>query len=177
MSENPKVYSWKNPIIWILSILLIFLAIGCKSEAENGEKIRIAVARFSHETCTFCPRPTTIEDWEFYGLPSRELFESNRGYIGGFKRMCDEYGGIELVGILSPRGARGGSSGSWITAEAFDKYSSLIVDDLEQAGHLDGVFLTEAYGDVNLIPHYLLWGSLGYLFNINTTTGRGQDEV
>ncbi len=120
----------------------MFLAIGCKSEAENGEKIRIAVARFSHETCTFCPKPTTIEDWEFYGPPSRELFDSNRGYIGGFKRMCDEYGGIELVGILSPRGARGGSSGSWITAEAFDKYSSLIVDDLEQAGHLDGVFLS-----------------------------------
>lgn len=142
MSENQKVYSWKNPIIWILSILLMFLAIGCKSKVENGKKIRIAVARFSHVTCTFCPRPTTIEDWEFYGLPSRELFDSNRGYIGGFKRMCDEYGGIELVGILSPRGARGGSSGSWITAEAFDKYSSLIVDDLEQAGHLDGVFLS-----------------------------------
>lgn len=142
MSENPKVYAWKNPIFWIFSILFLFLAIGCKTGVENGKKIRIAAARFSHETCTFCPRPTTIEDWEFYGPPSRELFDSDRGYIGGFKRMCDEYGGVELVGILSARGARGGSSGSWITTEAFDKYSSLIIDDLEQAGHLDGVFLS-----------------------------------
>ena len=142
MSDNLKAYSWKNPIFWILCILLMFIAIGCKSEAENGENIRIAVATFSHETCTFCPRPTTIEDWEFYGPPTRELFDSNRGYIGGFKSMCDEYGGVELVGILSPRGARGGSSGSWITTEAFDKYSNLIVDDLKQAGNLDGVFLS-----------------------------------
>jgi microcystin degradation protein MlrC len=141
MSDNLKTKSWKNPIFWILPVLLVFLAVGCKVDAENGKKIRIAVATFSHETCTFCPRPTTIEDWEFYGPPTRELFGSNQGYIGGFKRMCDEYGGIELVGILSPRGARGGSSGSWITTEAFDKYSGLIVDDLKQAGHLDGVFL------------------------------------
>jgi microcystin degradation protein MlrC len=141
MSDNLKPLPWKNPIFWILSFLLVFLALGCRADGENGKNIRIAVATFSHETCTFCPRPTTIEDWEFYGPPTRELFGSNQGYIGGFKRMCDEYGGIELVGILSPRGARGGSSGSWITTEAFDKYSGLIVDDLKHAGHLDGVFL------------------------------------
>jgi microcystin degradation protein MlrC len=110
--------------------------------SKKQKPIRIAVARFSHETCTFCPKPTTIQDWEYYGPPSRDLFTSDRGYIGGFKRMCDEYGGIELVGILSPRGARGGSSGSWITRDAFDKYSGLIVEDLKQAGRLDGVFLS-----------------------------------
>ncbi len=142
MSEYSKAFLLKNPIFWILLIFLTFLAIECKTVAENGEKIRIAVARFSHETCTFCPRPTTTEDWEFYGPPSRELFDSNQGYVGGFKRMCKEYGGIELIGVLSPRGAKGGSSGSWIATEAFDKYSGLIVDDLEQAGHLDGVFLS-----------------------------------
>jgi len=26
--------------------------------------IRIAVASFSHETCTFCPNITTLEAWE-----------------------------------------------------------------------------------------------------------------
>ncbi|UCC40205.1 MAG: M81 family metallopeptidase [Candidatus Aminicenantes bacterium] len=142
MKNSSKVYLRKNPIYWILLIFFMFLSFGCKNEVENGKKMRIAVARFSHETCTFCPRPTTIEDWEFSGPPSRELFTSKQGYIGGFKTMCEEYGGIELVGVLSPRGARGGSSGSWITTEAFDKYSGLIVDDLEQAGHLDGVFLS-----------------------------------
>ncbi|MFC1555440.1 M81 family metallopeptidase, partial [candidate division KSB1 bacterium] len=45
------------------------------------------------------------------------------------------------VGITSPRGARGGSSGSWNTKEAFEKYSGLIVEDLKNSENLDGVFL------------------------------------
>jgi microcystin degradation protein MlrC len=38
--------------------------------------MRIAVASFSHETCTFCPKPTTVEDFEFGGVPNgQEVFE------------------------------------------------------------------------------------------------------
>lgn len=125
-----------------MPILLSVIVLGFKEVSEEGEKIRIAVARFSHETCTFCPNPTTVEDWEFYGPPTRDILGSNRGYIGGFKTICEEYGGIELVGILSPRGARGGSSGSWNTKEAFDKYTNLIAEDLRKVGHFDGVFLS-----------------------------------
>jgi microcystin degradation protein MlrC len=79
---------------------------------EEGKTIRIAVARFSHETCTFCPRPTTVEDWEFQRQPSRDILDTDSGYIGGIKTICEEYGGIEFVGITSPRSARGGSSGA-----------------------------------------------------------------
>lgn len=106
------------------------------------EPIRIGVATFSHETCTFCPTPTGIEEWEYYGPPVRgdEVLQSN-AYIRGFASRATEYGGIELVGILSPRNAKGGSSGSWITREAFDKYSYGIVNDLQEAGTLDGVYL------------------------------------
>jgi len=134
--------SWKDFLFSIIPILLTVLAFGCQGVSERGKTMRIAVARFSHETCTFCPDPTTIEDWEYYGPPTREILSSDRGYIGGFKAMCEELGGVELVGILSPRGARGGSSGSWITKEAFDKYTELIAEDLKQVGHLDGVFLS-----------------------------------
>lgn len=141
MSYTIKFNSLKNPIFWTISVLFVVLFFSCKSVEKYPKKMRIAVARFSHETCTFCPRPTTIEDWEFYGPPTRDLLTSNRGYIGGFKSMCEELGGVELIGILSPRRARGGSSGSWITQEAFDKYSGLIVEDLKRAGNLDGVFL------------------------------------
>ncbi len=128
--------------LWIIPFLLLFFVIETKSETEEGKTIRIAVARFSHETCTFCPRPTTVEDWEFRGPPSTDIINTDSGYIGGFKTICEEYGGIELVGITSPRGARGGSSGSWITREAFDKYTGLIAADLMKAGHIDGVFLS-----------------------------------
>ena len=153
MSNNKKANSKKNQIVWIRNkfnknafwiILFVFLSFtfGCKGVTEKGKPKRIAVVRFSHETCTFCPKPTTVEDWEYYGPPTRDILDSDRGYIGGFKTICEEYGGIELVGILSPRGARGGSSGSWITGEAFDKYTNLIADDLRKAGHLDGIFIS-----------------------------------
>lgn len=126
----------------IVGVLLALLFSSLACQKADKAKIRIAVARFSHETCTFCPDPTTVEDWEYYGPPTRDVLASNQGYIGGFKSMCGEYGGVELVGILSPRGARGGSSGSWITTEAFDKYTKGITDDLQALGPFDGVFLS-----------------------------------
>ncbi len=132
----------RKQILWLIGIMIIISAFACQKALEEETSYRIAVARFSHETCTFCPKPTTIEDWEFYGPPTRDLLETSGGYIGGFKAMCEEYRGIELVGILSPRGARGGSSGSWITREAFDKYAGGIVNDLEELGPFDGVFLS-----------------------------------
>ena len=124
-------------------ILAFFLAVGLVSCEKAVEKkgLRIAVATFSHETCTFCPDPTTVEDWEYYGPPTRDIIKADRGYIGGFRAACEEYGEVELVGILSPRGARGGSSGSWLTREAFEKYAGLIVEDLKKQGPFDGVFL------------------------------------
>lgn len=63
-------------------------------------------------------------------------------YINGFKSVCEEFGGIELVGILSPRNARGNAMKGWITKEAFVKYSEIIVNDLRQAGNFDGVYLS-----------------------------------
>lgn len=128
-------------VVWFVFILLRSFIIAGQPDEKEKKPIRVAVATFSHETCTFCPDPTTIEDWEYYGLPTREFLRGETGYIGGFKRMCEEFGGVELVPITSPRGARGGSSGSWITREAFEKYAGLIVSDLHQAGPLDGVFL------------------------------------
>ncbi|MBL7082182.1 MAG: M81 family metallopeptidase [Candidatus Aminicenantes bacterium] len=134
---------FKIKAVWIIVILLLVgFVFGSMGVPEEGKDLKIAVAMFSHETCTFCPRPTTIKDWEYYGPPTRDILGLDRGYIGGFKNMCEEYGGIKLVGILSPRGARGGSSGSWITKEAFDKYTTLIAGDLKQAGPFDGVFLS-----------------------------------
>jgi len=152
MNHQKKINSGKNLIFrlkgkkklracWIVPLIFLVFALGFTAGTEKGKNMRIAVARFSHETCTFCPKPTTIEDWEYYGLPTRDII-SGRGYIGGFKNMCEEYGGVELVGILSPRGAKGGSSGSWITREAFEKYSKGIVDDLKKFGPFDGVYLS-----------------------------------
>lgn len=110
----------------------------------SDEKVfRIGVARFIHETCTFCPNTTGVEEFEFYGPPvnGEELLKSNE-YIQGFVSRAEEYGGVELVGLLSPGSAKGGSSGSWITAEAFDKYTKGIIEDIKQQWPFDGIYLS-----------------------------------
>jgi len=107
--------------------------------------LKIAVASFSHETCTFCPRPTTVEDFEAGGvLYGEEVLERARGipsYINGFIKAADEEDDVKLVGILAASRSRGGSSGSWLTEECFDKYSQGIADGLREAGEVDGVLL------------------------------------
>ena len=128
----------------LIAATIWLLAAGCERQPQSESKapIRIGVATFSHETCTFCPEPTGIAEWEYYGLPMQgdEVLKSDV-YIRGFVDRAREYGGIELVGIYSPRGAKGGSSGSWITREAFDKYSNGIAEGMKSAGRLDGVYL------------------------------------
>jgi len=126
-----------------LAASLAFAACGPAPEASQApRKIRLAVATFSHETCTFCPDPTGIAEWEFYGPPVRgEAVLRQGGYIGGFVAASKEYPDVELAGILSPRDSKGGSSGSWVTREAFDKYASGIADDIKRTGPYDGVFL------------------------------------
>ena len=107
--------------------------------------MRIAVASFSHETCTFCPRPTTIEDFERGGvLRGEEVINAHRGipsYINGFIRAAEEAGDVELVGILDASRSWGGSSGSWLTRDCFDKYTAEIAEGLRRAGRIDGVLL------------------------------------
>lgn len=127
-----------------LVILVLVVSAGTSSHESAGddENFRVGVVTFFMETCTFCPRPTGIAEWEFYGPPRRgdEVLRIG-SYIGGFVRRTNEIGGIDLVGIYSPRNPVGGSSGSWVTPEAFEKYTNGIVQDLRRAGHLDGVFL------------------------------------
>lgn len=128
-------------------VIALCLCVGLGAIAQSPMRpvpapLRIAVATFSHETCTFCPQPTGIAEWEFYGPPMRggDVLKIG-GYIRGFVDAAREYDGIELIGIYSPRDAKGGSSGSWITKEAYDKYTHGMAEDLKNAGHLDGLFL------------------------------------
>lgn len=107
--------------------------------------MRIAVASFSHETCTFCPTPTTLEDFEWGGVYTGEsVLKESRGvstYINGFILVADEEPDVELVGILDASRSRGGSSGSWLTQECFDTYSHGIAERISAEDDIDGVLL------------------------------------
>jgi microcystin degradation protein MlrC len=125
-----------------LAVVCSLLTACAQPAPPEPKKIRIGVATFSHETCTFCPDPTGIAEWEFYGPPIKgQAVLDEGGYIGGFVKAAKEYDEVELLGILSPRDAKGGSSGSWITQEAYDKYANGIADDLKAQGPVDGVYL------------------------------------
>ncbi|MFW5904899.1 MAG: M81 family metallopeptidase [bacterium] len=116
----------------------------CQPAAEDGEEFRVAVARFSHETCTFCPGGDPgIEDWTRQGPPreGEEVLEGG-SYVGGFVHQAREFGDVELVGLTSPRGVFGGSSRSWNQEEAFDHFVDLMLEDLREAMPVNGVYLS-----------------------------------
>ena len=52
-----------------------------------------------------------------------------------------DYGDMELVGLSSPMGVFGGSSRSWNTEETFNHFLDLMLQDLEAALPVDGVYL------------------------------------
>jgi microcystin degradation protein MlrC len=119
--------------------LSLLLGIACSS----GESFKIAVAQFSHETCTFCPGgDTDIEKWTRIRPPYQgdEVLEAG-GYVRGFVSRAREYGSVELVGLTSPAEVFGGSSSSWNTEEAFDHFMGLMLDDLREQLPVDGVYL------------------------------------
>jgi len=51
--------------------------------------LRIAIASFSHEACTFCPSITTLEAWERggirYGESTLVTDKEGASYITGYK--------------------------------------------------------------------------------------------
>lgn len=117
-----------------------------QSTAGNAatRKIRIAVMQFSHETTTFLPYDTTIEDFTYEGSPARgeALLASGPGsYIGGFVKVAREHANVELVGIESPLGSKRGSGSGWITKQTFDHFTNKMIAELKAQGPFDGVYL------------------------------------
>jgi microcystin degradation protein MlrC len=125
---------------------LLFGVISCAGPGSStgGGEFKVAVAMFSHETCTFCPGgDVEVEDWLQVSPPraGEELLRSG-GYVGGFVKMAEDYGDMELVGLTSPIGVFGGSSRSWNTEETFNHFLDLMIQDLEAAMPVDGVYLS-----------------------------------
>ncbi len=115
---------------------------GCAEPAGPGP-IRIAVAQFQHETCTFCPGgDTEIEDWTRSRPPLRgeEVLDGD-AYVRGFVGQARDYGNVSFVGLESPAGVYGGSSRSWNTRETFEHFTEKILSDLRAALPVDGVYL------------------------------------
>jgi microcystin degradation protein MlrC len=111
----------------------------------SSPRFRIAVIRFMHETVTFLPNDTTLEDFIYPGSPAagESLLGSDpRGYMGGFVTVAREYDGVELVGLESPLMPRTGIGSGWITQEAFEHFAGRMMAAMREQGPFDGVFMS-----------------------------------
>ena len=101
------------------------------------EAIRIAVLNFAHETVTFLPNDTTLDDFIYQGSPARGealLAWEPRSYMGGFVKVAREHDGVELVGIESPLWPKTGTGSGWITTEAYEHFLGRMIAELEAGG-------------------------------------------
>jgi microcystin degradation protein MlrC len=105
--------------------------------------MRFAVAKFQHETCTFCPGgDVEVADWTQHSEPlSGEALLASGSYIRGFAKQAREFGDVELVPLTSPVGVFGGSSRSWNTKETFDHFVDQMIAELEARMPVDAVYL------------------------------------
>jgi microcystin degradation protein MlrC len=128
----------------VFAASVVLGATGCTDTDESSRApMRIAVIRYQHETCTFCPGgDTEIEDWTRIRPPLEgdEVLEAD-DFILGFANQAQDYGDIEMLGITSPYEVFGGSSRSWNSEESFEHFMGLILDDLRPKLPVDGVYL------------------------------------
>ena len=107
------------------------------------EAIRIAVLNCVHETVTFLPNDTTLDDFIHDGSPARGealLAWEPRSYMGGFVKVAREHAGVELVGIESPLWPKTGTGSGWITTEAYEHFLGRMIAELEHGGTWHGVY-------------------------------------
>ncbi|NGM60402.1 M81 family metallopeptidase [Sphingobacterium sp. SGG-5] len=130
-------------------MVLLFFACNSKKEKASSSSYRVAVAAFSHETCTFCPgEEPGIDDWTYRGAPLKgeELLQGTKDwesndFIQGFVQQAGQFDNMTLIGLTSPRDVFGGSSRTWNKQEVFDHFVNLMLNDLKAAMPVDGVFL------------------------------------
>src|SRR5260370_258803 len=107
---------WIPP--WLHPLDRPFDGQGFNRPSPMTEAIRIAVLNFVHETVTFLPNDTALDDFVHDGSPARGealLAWEPRSYMGGFVKVAREHAGVELVGIESPLWPRTGTGSGWIT--------------------------------------------------------------
>ncbi|MDH5599638.1 MAG: M81 family metallopeptidase [Cyclobacteriaceae bacterium] len=131
-------------ILFFLALSSFVILQSCTTNpVSTPEKYRIAVIRYQHETCTFCPGgDTEIEDWtrNMDYLSGEELFDAG-SYIQGFIHTAKQYNDLEPVAINSPENVFGGSSRSWNSKESFEHFMKIILDDLKAKMPVHGVYL------------------------------------
>lgn len=102
--------------------------------------MRIGIIAIQHESNTFLPRPTTIEDFRtdalLTGESIRDAYANSRHEVGGFFHGLSEAKMTAvpiLLALATPSGV--------ITHETFEQLIHMMLEGLDQAGPLDGLLV------------------------------------
>jgi microcystin degradation protein MlrC len=102
---------------------------------------KVGVAGFSHETITFWPGVTSLDDFERTATYGEQVLENARGTntcISGFMEVC-EANEVKLLPILN---VSGGATAT-VADEVYDHYVSLMKKGfIEVRDELDGILLS-----------------------------------
>ena len=106
---------------------------------------RIAVAGFQHETNTFAPTLASFAEFEEADcwpglLCGDEVIDVLSGVnisITGFVDAATVAGGYEIIPLLWCSA----EPSSYVTTDAFERISEMILDGIRDAGNLDGIYL------------------------------------
>lgn len=106
----------------------------------STHRVRIAIGGISHETNTFSTIPTDLSLFERRGVHGGEAlipaFAGTKTVVGGFLDGARSEG-FEAVPTMLARAAPSGT----VTAEAFNRLASSLIDGLREDGSIDGVLL------------------------------------
>lgn len=107
--------------------------------ASSPKRFRIAVAGFLQESVTFISEMTTLEQFRMVEAAGAALIERYRGTNTGIGGMIDrcERENADIVPIFYSFGGAAGPTSD----EAYDHYIPRLLEELRDAGHLDGVLL------------------------------------
>ncbi|MEQ8666341.1 MAG: M81 family metallopeptidase [Rhodospirillales bacterium] len=106
---------------------------------------RVAVAGFQHETNTFGATLAVYADFEIADawpplLRGADVLSGTRGInlpMAGFVSAAEAAGDIDIV----PVSWCSAEPSSYVTDDAFDRISAMIIDGIRSAGGIDGVYL------------------------------------
>ena len=144
IKSKRRLFRLKRSLVLTLLLMIAGASSLNGSQFTEKQKYRVAVVRYQHETCTFCPGgDTQIADWTRLRpmLKGDEVLRAGN-YIRGFVKQSSEFPDIELVGISSPYAVFGGSSRSWNSEKSFNHFMKIILDELRSKGPIDGVYLS-----------------------------------
>ena len=121
------------------------VALAADKPINATKPVRIAVIYFVHETVTFLPYDTKLEDFIYEGSPARGealLSSGPMTAMGGFVKVAREHANVELVGIESPLMPKTGSASGWIDKTTYDHFVNKMISELKAQGPFDGVYLS-----------------------------------